>query len=37
MVAYGIGEGAAELIREDAKGGGGLGLGLEREVEGLKV
>ncbi|KAH8721538.1 GMC oxidoreductase-domain-containing protein [Phaeosphaeriaceae sp. PMI808] len=31
MVAYGIGEGAAEMIREDAKG------GIERGVEGLKV
>ncbi|KAF2032767.1 choline dehydrogenase [Setomelanomma holmii] len=38
MVAYGIGEGAAEMIREDAQRTGGEGfLKLTPEMEGLKV
>jgi choline dehydrogenase-like flavoprotein len=46
MVAYGVGEGAAEMIRDDAKGGsGGVGVGaagddflkLTPEMDGLSV
>jgi choline dehydrogenase-like flavoprotein len=37
MVAYAIGEGAAEMIREDAKSGGNEFLKLTPQMKGLRV